>query len=278
MKKLLRAFMVLLLAVFVFVAVIVTIALVDAFGGESPSDVANVTIAADGLAVPAYVAPPRNVVGPTVPAIILHHEWWGLNHEITEIADELAAEGYLVVAPDAYGGRTATTVPGALWLRLTVDHEDARSRLEVSLDYIRDPDGAAQEMDLAAPVDTLRVGALGFCFGGDLTLWLAQTRAEDLAALVVYYGGQTSNEADLTPIAPAAPVLGIFGDEDAQIPVEEVEAYEAALNSLGIQNDVVIYEGVGHAFLNADNLDGRGAAGQAWERTLAFLALHVAAE
>ena len=278
MKKLLRAVMVLLLAVFVFVAVVVTVALVDAFGGESPADVANVTISANGDDVPAYVAAPRNAVGPSVPAVILLHEWWGLNHEITEIADELAAEGYLVIAPDAYGGRTATTVPGALWLRLTVDKANARSRLEVALDYLRDPDGASAEAGLVAPVDPLRVGALGFCFGGDLTLWLAQTRAEDLSAMVVYYGGQTADEDELSPIASAAPVLGIFGDEDAQIPVEEVEAYEAALNSLGIQNDVVIYEGVGHAFLNAENLDGRGAAGQAWQRTLSFLAMHVAAE
>ncbi|MEZ4832047.1 MAG: dienelactone hydrolase family protein [Caldilineaceae bacterium] len=81
--------------------------------------------------------------------------------------------------------------------------------------------------------------------------------------------------AQLAALADAQPVLGIFGAEDQQIPISEVTAFEEALNQAGIENTVTIYDGVGHAFLTAENYDGPGAGGKAWQQLLAFLGENV---
>ena len=202
------------------------------------------------------------------PAVLLIHEWWGLNEGMPVLADALAAEGYVVLAADAYRGALTAQVPRALWLRLTIPEEQVRADLDDALDYL-----LAQD-----EVDPERVATMGFCFGGGESLQLGLRQSERLAVTVLYYGSVVTDIEALRPLRDQQGVLGIFGEEDQQIFVEDVLEFETALNSLEIANEVTIYEGVGHAFLNEDNFDQPGSAGDAWQQTLEFLATNLQVE
>jgi len=116
------------------------------------------------------------------------------------------------------------------------------------------------------------LGSLGWCFGGGQSLQLALNDGVD--ATVIYYGRLTAEESELSSID--WPVLGIFGDKDASIPVTSVNSFETALNSLGIENEIYIYEGVGHAFANPSGANyAPEETKDAWEKTLAFLEKHL---
>jgi carboxymethylenebutenolidase len=96
-------------------------------------------------------------------------------------------------------------------------------------------------------------------------------QSENLALTIIYYGAVVTDPNLLRPLVDSQPVLGIFGEEDRSIPTQDVLEFEAALNSLNIENEITIYPGVGHAFLNEDNYDKPGTASDAWQQTLAFL-------
>ena len=125
-------------------------------------------------------------------------------------------------------------------------------------------------------VNSSRIASLGWCFGGGQSLQLAlNTEGENpLAATVLYYGDPVMDEQELSKIK--WPILGIFGDQDESIPVENVTKFEQVLNSTGIPNEIYIYKGVGHAFANpsGDNYAPEETR-DAWEKTLAFLKKHV---
>jgi carboxymethylenebutenolidase len=259
----------------ILIAVVIVLALVilaplawalgDALLGSSAGDVANVAYKDDaGNELAGYLARPEGA-GPH-PAVLLLHEWWGLNHEITALADALAREGYVVFAPDAYRGRVGDAVPGALWLRLTTPDTQIYADLDSALAYLR----------TLPEVDPARVASMGFCFGGQQSLQLSLRQPENLAATVMYYGEVVTAPEFLRPLADDnQPVLGIFGETDNSIPVAEVEQFAAALDSLGIAAEVTVYPGVGHAFVNDENYDQPGPAGAAWQQAVAFLGQHL---
>ncbi len=256
MRFVLGALVVLLVAVVILAGVIIY----DTNFGVSAADVTNVTYTGAGeTTLQGYLVRPEGE-GP-FPAVLLLHEWWGLNAELPHLADALAAQGYIVLAPDVYRGRVASTVPGALWMRLTTPNQPIWADADSALAYLRGLDG----------VDPERVASVGFCFGGEQSLQLGLRAADELTAVVLFYGSTVTDPQQLQALTQAQPVLGIFGAEDQQIPVSEVEAFEAALTNAGIQNTVTVYDGVGHAFLTADNYDEPGAPGQAWNQLLAFL-------
>ncbi len=261
MKSLKRILLNLVGLLLVVALVLGGILVFDVNFGQQTADFANTTYAdAANRELLGYLAEPA-AAGPH-PGVLLLHEWWGLNEEITHIADALAAEGYVVFVPDAYRGKLATQVPGALYLRLSTPEEAIFSDIDAGLAYLRGLEN----------VDAARVASWGFCFGGEQSLQLALRQPENLAAMVMYYGSVETEVERLRPLLQAQPVLGIFGAEDAQIPVAEVEAFAAALDQLGVENTVTIYPGVGHAFLNAENYNEPGPPGEAWQQTLAFLA------
>ena len=113
---------------------------------------------------------------------------------------------------------------------------------------------------------------MGFCFGGGHSLQLGMRQSENLALTILYYGAVVTDPELLRPLTDGQPVLGIFGEEDQSIAVADVLEFEAALNSLDIPNEIAIYEGVGHAFLSEENYNQPGAAMEAWQQTLRFLA------
>ena len=245
-----------LLVVLLFAGVIVF----DAAFGMETAEYTNITYSGeDGKDLIGYLAQPESP-GPH-PGVLLIHEWWGLNEGITILADALAAEGYVVLAPDAYRGRVTAQFPRALWLRLTTPEAQVFSDIDAALAYLMSLDN----------VDTTRLASMGFCFGGGHSLQLGMRQSENLALTILYYGAVVTEPDLLRPLTDGQPVLGVFGEEDQSIPVADVLEFEAALNTLAIPNEITIYEGVGHAFLTEENYNEPGTAGEAWQQTLRFL-------
>ena len=256
-KRIALGILALLLLFIIFFAGMV---IFDGLFGSKTADFTNVQYTgADGQELIGYLAQPEDP-GPH-PAVLLIHEWWGLNEGITILADALAEEGYIVFAPDGYRGQLASQIPRALWLRLTTPTEQVEADMDSALAYLRAVDG----------VDTNRVASMGFCFGGGHSLQLGLRQSENLALTILYYGAVVTDPALLAPLTDGQPVLGIFAEEDNTIFPADVIEFEAALNSLNIKNEITIYPGVGHAFLNEENYKEPGPAGDAWQQTLAFL-------
>jgi carboxymethylenebutenolidase len=198
-----------------------------------------------------------------MPAVIMIHEWLGLNEHIKNQADILAKEGYVVLAVDLYRGEVAADSNRAMELTSSVRNNSASAidNLQSAVNYVK-----SLEM-----VDGSRIASLGWCFGGDWSLQLALNSSENpLAATIVYYGRPVTDTASLSSIS--WPILGIFGDQDQAIPVESVKQFTSALNASGVTNEIYLYEGVGHAFANpsGDNYAPKETA-DAWQKTIGFL-------
>ena len=198
-----------------------------------------------------------------LPAIIMIHEWWGLNEHIKNQADILAKEGYVVLAVDLYRGEVAADSNRAMELASSV-----RNNPDSAIDNLQSAVNHVKSLEM---VNGSRIASLGWCFGGDWSLQLALNSAENpLAATVLYYGRPVTDTASLSSIG--WPILGIFGDQDQAIPVESVKQFASALNASGITNEIYLYGGVGHAFANpsGDNYAPKETA-DAWQKTIAFL-------
>ncbi len=214
----------------------------------------------NGRAVRGYLAEPLHANGP-LPAIIVIHEWWGLNDNIRSMADQLAGEGYAALAVDLYGGHAATTPEAAVKLMQGVlaDTAAASSNLRQAYAYVHDA--------LHAP----RVGVIGWCFGGGWSLQTALMLPEQLNAAVMYYGRPVDDVAELSKLR--MPLLGFFGEQDKGITPADVRAFQAALKQAHVNAEVHEYADAGHAFANPSGGNYRpAAAADAWKRTLAFFA------
>lgn len=257
LKKVLLGILIVLAAFVVFLAGSV---IVDSLAGAGRLDqVTNATLpgANGGPDVRAYVARPEGE-GP-FPAVIMIHEFFGLNESITGKADLLAKEGYLVVAPDTFRGSTTSWIPRAIYQVITTKPENINADLDTVYAWLESqPD-----------VDAARVATAGFCYGGRASLAYS-LHNNRLAATVIFYGSPETDPALLKALP--GPVLGIFGGADQSIPVEDVNAFDAALDEAGIQNEISIYEGQPHAFVeDPQGIQAGGAQGQAWAQMLAFL-------
>ena len=198
-----------------------------------------------------------------MPAVIMVHEWLGLNEHIKNQADILAKEGYVVLAVDLYRGEVTTDSNRAMELASSVRNDPASAidNLQSAVNYIK-------SLEI---VDGNRIASLGWCFDGDWSLQLALNSSENpLAATVIYYGRPVIDTASLSSIE--WPILGIFGDQDQSIPVESVKQFASALNASDVTNEIYLYEGVGHAFANPsrDNYAPKETT-DAWQKTIEFL-------
>jgi carboxymethylenebutenolidase len=194
------------------------------------------------------------------PAIVVIHEWWGLNDWVKEQASKLADQGYVTLAVDLYRGKVATTPEEA--------HEIMRGLPQDRAD--RDLLAAANYLRSLKNVDPKRVGSIGWCMGGGYSLDLALADPR-LAATVINYGHLATSVDSLKKIR--ASILGIFGGQDRGIPVDDVRAFERQMKQLGKPIEVVIFPDAGHGFENPNNTSGYRAedAAQAWAKTVAFL-------
>ncbi|OIO54787.1 hypothetical protein AUJ46_02255 [Candidatus Peregrinibacteria bacterium CG1_02_54_53] len=194
------------------------------------------------------------------PALILIHEFWGLNDNIRWYAEEFAKQGYAALAVDLYEGEStqdaarARELAGAV--RANVD--PAFANLRAAVDYLRS----------RSDVDSNRLASVGWCFGGG---WSYQMAKNDLGVRTsVMYYGQFAPEDDLSMMK--ALIIGHFGEEDQGIPVDDVKAFRARLKTLNGDHQIFIYENVGHGF--ARELETESAR-TAWQRTLEFLGTYL---
>lgn len=214
---------------------------------------------ADARNLVGYLAMPRDAAEP-LPGVIVIHEWWGLNDNIKAVARRLAGEGYVALAVDLYDGEVAAAPAGAeaLMARLAAAPDAVRRNLRQAYTYL--------ETHAFAP----RIGSIGWCLGGGWALETALLLPGELDAVVMLYGEVVNDRRRLAALD--TPLLGIFAERDAVVPVADVQRFDALLADLGKQADVRIYPGVAHAFANPSggNYDAQ-AAQSAWEAALAFL-------
>jgi carboxymethylenebutenolidase len=195
------------------------------------------------------------------PAIIVIHEWWGLNDWMKEQAAKLADQGYVVLAVDLYRGKVAENSDVAHELSRGLPEDRAKRDLHAAFEFL-----ASQPN-----VNKNRIGAIGWCMGGGYSLEVA-LQEPALAAAVINYGRLATDPAALQKIN--APIFGSFGGQDRGIPPDAVHRFEATMKQLNKKVDLKIYDDAGHAFENPNNKDGyrEADARDAWKRTVDFLA------
>jgi carboxymethylenebutenolidase len=218
----------------------------------------------NGRDVNGYLAYPKDAEG-GLPAVLVFHEWWGLNDNIKSMANQLAGQGYVALAADLYGGQVADKP------------EVARALMEGAL---KDSDATGQNLRqahayLREQIKATRIGTIGWCFGGAMSLRAALVVPDQVDAAVIYYGHVGSfAPADLQRLK--APVLGLFGGADEGIPPDDVHKFEETLKAQGKSVEIHIYDGAKHAFANPSGGNYKpDAASDAWQRSLAFLAEHL---
>ena len=195
------------------------------------------------------------------PAIIVIHEWWGLNDWVKEQASRLADDGYEALAIDLYRGKVATTPEMAHEIMRGVPEDRANRDLKAAFAYLQSQSNVKKD----------RIGAIGWCMGGGYALDVALLEPT-LAADVINYGHLVTDPNEIKKIN--APILGLFGGKDQGIAPDDVHKFGDALNKAGKKVDLKIYDDTGHAFENPNNKDGYRAAdaADAWQRTIDFLA------
>ena len=209
----------------------------------------------NGEACSGYLATPASGAGP---GVIVLQEWWGLVDHIKEVADRFAGEGFVALAPDMYHGETADNPDGAGKLMMALNIDRAEKDLRGSIEYLLALDQTQGD----------QVGTVGFCMGGQLSLYAACANSQ-VGACVNYYGIHPDVQPDIGNLK--APVLGFFGEDDAKVSPEVVHELEERLNQAGKQVEFHIYPGADHAFFN----DGRPMykekeAKESWDRMIQF--------
>ena len=196
------------------------------------------------------------------PAVILIHEWDGLVGRVRQTADALADEGYVALAADLYAGRTGSSRDEniALVQEARSDPEAMIANLDDAVAWLRARDDV-----------TGRVGAMGWCFGGGVALSFGLDGVEH-EATAIFYGSLLDDPERLAALDHE--VYGTFAELDRSIPPEQVEAFVAALDAAGIENDVHVYDGVNHGFWLTVDQDPEARtepARDAWQRLRAYL-------
>jgi Dienelactone hydrolase and related enzymes len=211
--------------------------------------------------VRAWIVYPER--GNKAPVIVVVHEIFGLSSWIRSVTDQLAAEGFIAIAPDLLTMKNLPTGPDSVLAPLAT----AAIRTLNMADVQRQLDAVARYgMSLPAAKD--KYGIVGFCWGGGVSFAHA-VHAPGLGASVVYYG-TSPKSADLTAVR--APVLGLYGENDARVNAT-IPAADSALRALGRTYATNIYEGAGHGFLRQQTgMNGANAAAarQAWPATISW--------
>jgi len=208
-----------------------------------------------------YLSVPRSGTGP---GVIVIQEWWGLVDHIKDVCDRFAGEGFVALAPDLYHGKTAKSPDEAGKLMMALRIDQAEQDLSAAIEYLATLDSTTSE----------KVGVVGFCMGGALSLYTA-TKNPHVGACVVFYGGHPNVKPDLPNLH--APVLGLYAARDGFVTPDSVHQLESKLKELGKQIEAHIYPGTDHAFFNDTRPEvyNADAADDAWRRTVQFLRKHL---
>jgi carboxymethylenebutenolidase len=220
----------------------------------------------DGQEIQGWLSRPDNAAD-NLPALIVIHEWWGLNDNVRRAAERLAGEGYVTLAVDLHMGNTADTPKDAMQMGRTLSQNEAPAlaNLQNAIAYLQTEVGAT------------KIGVIGWCQGGKWSLLTALNYPADIDATVVYYGRVTDDKAELEVLD--MPVLGVFAGDDFIVPPKL--AYSFATSMAGLKKDLefYMYRDASHAFSNPSGMDyNPEAAADAWIHTTAFLARNLQAE
>ena len=191
-------------------------------------------------------------------ALIVIHEWWGLNEDIHAMTEQLAALGYTALAVDLYDGKSATLVRAAYELstNLSSNEERGLANLKAAYDY------------LEAEMGATKIGVIGWCLGGKWSLKTALMLPEDIDATVIYYGSLTDDKDKLATLD--MPIIGFVGTKDRLH--KEFIVFDENMKELGKDSSVYIYEGAKHAFANASGTVYEPVAAEdSWSKTTKFL-------
>ncbi len=215
-----------------------------------------VTFPSNSRTVSGYLSLPPGAVGP---GVVVIQEWWGLVPHIKAVADRFSAEGFLALAPDLYHGKSTRSPDEAGKLMMALNIENAEHDLSGAVSYLKEHPGNL----------TGKVGSVGFCMGGALSLFAA-SQNRDLSACVVFYGGHPTVKPDLQALS--APVLGLYAGRDGFVTPDSVRELDRKLTALGKAHEFHIYPEAGHAFFNDERPEvfDRAAAEDSWKRTVAF--------
>jgi carboxymethylenebutenolidase len=206
----------------------------------------------NGQTAKGYLATPASGKGP---GVLVIQEWWGLVGHIKNVCDRFAAAGFSALAPDLYHGETASEpdAAGKLFMALNIERAE------------KDLAGAAKY--LAGHSSTAKLGAVGFCMGGQLALFAGCTNAS-VGAVVDFYGIHPHVKPDYARLN--GPVLGLFAEKDTFVTPQTAREVEAGIKKAGKPVEIHIYPGVDHGFFNDERADvhNKPAAEDAWRRTL----------
>jgi carboxymethylenebutenolidase len=214
----------------------------------------------------AFYAEPRE--GNSASGVVVIQEWWGLNDQIKGVANRMAAAGYRALVPDLYRGKLGLDAKEAEHLMTSLNFGDAASQ---------DIRGAVQWLKQTSP----KVGVMGFCMGGALTV-LAACNVPESAAAVAWYGCPPLDYVDATKVK--APLMGHWALDDAYFPISQIDRLEEKLKSADVHYEGHRYNAK-HAFANETLKDvpiaavaaayEPAAAEIAWNRTVTFLRQHL---
>ena len=218
-----------------------------------------VNFPSNGHATDGYLATPASGTGP---GVLVIQEWWGLVPHIKAVCDRFAAAGFSALAPDMYHGKTASEPDGAGKLFMALNIEQAEKDLRGAATY------------LAGHSSTAKLGAVGFCMGGQLALFAGCTNPS-IGAVVDFYGIHPNVKPDYSKLS--GPVLGLFGEKDGFVNPSAARAVDVAIKAVGKQSEIHIYTGADHAFFNDERPDAynKAAADDAWKRTVDHFKKHL---
>jgi carboxymethylenebutenolidase len=219
-----------------------------------------VSFPSNGTQGEGYLAIPESGSGP---GVLVIQEWWGLNDQIKGVADRLASEGFVALAPDLYRGAHSSEPDEAAKIMMSLNLERATKDLSGAVDFLANHDAVTGN----------GIGVIGFCMGGGVALWLATLRPDRIKAAVPFYGIIPWEAAQPDYSKLQAAVQGHYAENDDFANPESVRALDAQLKSLGKQAEFFEYPGTDHAFTNDQRPEVfvPEATALAYERAFAFL-------
>ena len=222
-----------------------------------------VEFASNGKMASGYLANSTSGAGP---GVIVVQEWWGLVPHIKDVADRLAQEGFTALAPDLYHGAATAEPDDAAKLMMNLDLPRATQDMSGAIDFLLEDEAC----------DSATVGAIGFCMGGGMVLWLSTLRSQ-VSACVPFYGVIPWDGVQPDYSSSSAAYLGHYAGNDSPDTNESARKAEEFLQGQGKEAKFIFYPDTEHAFFN-DTREGiydAAAADLAWQRTLEFLGEHV---
>jgi carboxymethylenebutenolidase len=207
----------------------------------------------------SYLVQPKSGIGQ---GVLVIHAWWGLNQFFRDLCDQLAGEGFIVLAPDLYHGKTATTIDEAKKLRSKLKQETVAQEISQ----------AADQLHQICSIGGKGLGLMGFSLGGYWSLWLAEQKSSLVTATVVFYANRNGDYS-----ASQSAFQFHLAETDGYVAASGVKKLQKNLAAIDKVAAFYIYPGTSHWFFERDRPDAYNseAAQLAWARSVEFLKLYI---